>query len=144
MKLTNCEVSLSFTWSAACVIRSKDPRDADPDVDLVIVTINGPTGASFSINDAKLYVPIVTLWTQDDSNLLRQLKTGFKRIVRCSKYRSKISNQIKNNNLNYLIDSAFNKVNRLFVLSLENEDDWTTFSKYYISTAEIKDYNVFI
>lgn len=144
MKLTNCEVSLSFTWSAACVIRSKDPRDADPDVDLVVVTINGPTGASFSINDAKLYVPIVTLWTQDDSNLLRQLKTGFKRIVRCSKYRSKISNQIKNNNLNYLIDSAFNKVNRLFVLSLENEDDWTTFSKYYISTAEIKDYNVFI
>ena len=132
MKLTNCEVSLSFTWSAACVIRSKDPRDADP------------TGASFSINDAKLYVPIVTLWTQDESNLLRQLKTGFKRIVRCSKYRSKISNQIKNNNLNYLIDSAFNKVNRLFVLSLENEDDWTTFSKYYISTAEIKDYNVFI
>ena len=144
MKLTNCEVSLSFTWSAACVIRSKDPRDADPDVDLVVVTINGPTGASFSINDAKLYVPIVTLWTQDDSNLLRQLKTGFKRIVRCSKYRSKISNQIKNNNLNYLIDSAFNKVNRLFVLSFENEDDWTTFSKYYISTAEIKDYNVFI
>ena len=61
MKLTNCEVSLSFTWSAACVIRSKDPRDADPDVDLVVVTINGPTGASFSINDAKLYVPIVTL-----------------------------------------------------------------------------------
>ena len=42
-----------------------------------------------------------------------------------------MSNQTKNNNLNYLIDPAFIKVNRLFVLSFENEDDRIFFSKYY-------------
>ena len=29
----------------------------------------------------------------------------------------------KTNNFNYLIDPTFNKVNRLFVLSFENEED---------------------
>ena len=50
----------------------------------------------------------------------------------------------KSNNLNYLIDPTFNKVNRLFVLSFENEDDRTFFSKYYTPTVEIKDLNVLI
>ena len=50
----------------------------------------------------------------------------------------------KTNNLNYLIDPTFSKVNRLFVLSLENEDGRAFFSKYYTSTVEIKDYNVVI
>ena len=39
-------------------------------------------------------------------------------------------NQMKNSNLNYLIDPTFNKVNRLFVLSFENEDDRLSHSKY--------------
>ena len=33
-----------------------------------------------------------------------------------------MSNQTKNNNLNYLIDPTFTKVNRLFILSFENEE----------------------
>ena len=40
---------------------------------------------------------------------------------------SQMSNQNKNNNLNYLIDPTFSNVNRLFVLSFENEDDRTNF-----------------
>ena len=36
------------------------------------------------------------------------------------------------------------KVNGLFVLSLENEEDKTTFSKYYTPKLEIKDFNVLI
>ena len=55
-----------------------------------------------------------------------------------------MSNQNKNNNLNYLIDTTFSNVNRLFVLSFENEDDRTSYSKYYVSSVEIKDYNVLI
>ena len=55
-----------------------------------------------------------------------------------------MSNKTKNNNLNYLIDPTFTKVNRLFVLSFENEDDRTYFSKYYTPTVEIKDFNVSI
>ena len=57
---------------------------------------------------------------------------------------SQISNQTANNNLNYLIDPTFSKVNRLFVLIFPNEDGRTNFSKYYMPTVEIKDYNVII
>ena len=38
-----------------------------------------------------------------------------------------MSNQTKNNNFNHLIDPIFTKVNRLFVLSFENEDERTFF-----------------
>ena len=34
-----------------------------------------------------------------------------------------MTSQTKTKNLNYSIDPRFNKVNRLFVLSFENEDD---------------------
>ena len=57
---------------------------------------------------------------------------------------SQMSNQNKNNNLNYLIDPTFSNVNGLFVLSFENEDDRTSYSKYYLPSVEIKDYNVLI
>ena len=57
---------------------------------------------------------------------------------------SQMSNQAKNNNLNYLIDPTFSNVNRLFVLSFENEDDRTSYCKYYMPSVEIKDYNVLI
>ena len=54
------------------------------------------------------------------------------------------TNQTKNNNLNYLIDPKFTKVNRLFVLSFENEDDRASFSKHYVPNVQIKDFNVLI
>ena len=74
----------------------------------------------------------------------RILKTGFKRTIKQNKYRPKKTKQTKTNNLNYLIDPTFNKVNRLFVLSFENEEDRTSFSKYYVPKVEIKDFNVLI
>ena len=55
-----------------------------------------------------------------------------------------MSNQTKNNNLNYLIDPMFTKVSRLFVLSFENEEDITSFSKYYTPKVEIKNFSVSI
>ena len=55
-----------------------------------------------------------------------------------------MSNQTKNKNLNYLIDQIFTNINRLFVLSFEDENDRTSFSKYYVSKVEIKDFNVLI
>ena len=57
---------------------------------------------------------------------------------------SQMSNQNKNNNLNYLSDTTFSNGNRLFVLSFENEDDITSNYKYYVPSVEIKDYNVLI
>ena len=55
-----------------------------------------------------------------------------------------MSNQTKNNNLNYLIDPTFTNVNRLFVLSFENEDDRTYFSKYFEPFVETKVFSVLI
>ena len=87
----------------------------------------------------------MTLSAEDDNNLLEQLKSGFKRIIQWNKYRSEMTNQTKtNNNLNYLINPTFSKVNRLFVLSFENEQDGRSFSKYYTPKVEIKDFNVLI
>ena len=55
-----------------------------------------------------------------------------------------MTDQAKTNNLNYLVDPTFDKVNKLFVLSFANEDDSTSFSKYYTPEAEIKGFNVLI
>ena len=55
-----------------------------------------------------------------------------------------MSNQGKTDNLNYLIDPTFTKVNRLFVLSFKNEEDKTHFGSYHTPTIEITDFNVLI
>ena len=91
-----------------------------------------------------MYVPIVTLSTEDDNKLLEQLKWGYKRTVNWNNYRSEMTKQTKTKNLNYLIDLTFIKANRLFVLSFENEDDKKSFSKYYTRKIVIKDFNVLI
>ena len=143
--LINCEVSLTLTGSENCVLTSKATRDADPDADPAIAEINNPTNAAFKITGCKLYVPVVTLSAENDNKHLEQLKAGlFKRTSRWNKYRSEMSNQTKNNNLNYLIDPTFSNVNRLFALTFENENDRTSFSEYYVPKVEIKDFNVLI
>ena len=53
-----------------------------------------------------------------------------------------MTNQTKTSHLNHLINPKFIKVNRLFVLSFENEEDRTYFSKYYAPKVEIKHFNV--
>ena len=91
-----------------------------------------------------MYVPVVTLSAENDNKFLEQLKTGFKRTIKWNKYRSEMSNQTKNNNLNHLIDPTFTDVNRVFVLSFENYNDRTSFLKYYVTKVEIKDFHVSI
>ena len=49
-----------------------------------------------------------------------------------------MTNQTKNNNVNYLVDPTFSKVNRLIVLSFEKENDRTSFWKYYVPNIQIK------
>ena len=62
--------------------------------------------------NTQLYVSVVNLSTENDNNFLEQLKSGFKRTIKRSKYRLEMTNWAKTNNLNYLIDRTFNKVNR--------------------------------
>ena len=114
--------------------------DADP-------AIVAPEGVTFKIKDTKLYVPVVTLSKENDTKLLEKLKTGFKRTIKWNKYRSQMTIQPQNNNLNYLIDPTFTNVNRLFVLSFSrnnNTDNRDSFSDYYVPNVEIKDFNVLI
>ena len=128
-----------MTWSKNCVLTAMETKDAvtDAQVNVTEKATNALTGATYTITGAKLYVPIVILSAKNDK-LLHQLKTRFKRTIKWNRYRSEMTNQAKTNNLNYLIDPTFSKVNILFVLSFGNEDDRTSFSKYYASTVEIK------
>ena len=83
-----------------------------------------------------------TLSAADDEKFLEQLKSRFKRTIKWNKYRLEMAIQAKTNNINYLFDPTFNKVNRSFVLSFENEEDRTFLSKHYSPKIEIKDFNV--
>ena len=115
-----------MTWSKDCVIT------------------NSTGEGKFQITETNLYVPVVTLSTQDNAKLLQQLKSGFKRTINWNKYESNIKTFAQNRYLNHLINPSFQGVNRLFVLSFENEDGRTSHSTYYLPKVEIKDYNVMI
>ena len=90
--LINCEINLVLTWSENCVITKKATRDADPDADPAVAAVN-PTNPTFKMTDTKLYVPVVTLSTEDDNELLEQLKTRFKRTIKWNKYRPEMTTQ---------------------------------------------------
>ena len=127
--LVNCEVNLILTWSATCVI-----------VSINILNQN----ATFAITDTKLYVPVVSLSTQENTKFLQQLKSGFKIVINWNKYLSKLELLAQNPNLNHLIEPSFQEVNRLFVLAFENDDHRTSDDRYYLPNVEIKDYNIMI
>ena len=57
----NCKVELSFKWYENCILSSAG------------------TAATFTITDTKLYVPVVTLKTEDNAKLSKLLSEGFKR-----------------------------------------------------------------
>ena len=95
MPLINCEINLILTWSENCVISS----------------VTGAT--KFKTTDTKLYIPVVTLSTQDNEKLLQQSKSGFKRTINCNKYQPKVSPERQNQYLNFLIDPSFQGVIKL-------------------------------
>ena len=105
MPLISCGVSLELKWNKNCVMTSSKERpvDAGPPV----VRDVAPTGASLAINDCKLYI----------HKLLTNLKSGFTREIEWNKYRSQMTTEGINNNLNNLIDPTFTNVNSLFVLA---------------------------
>ena len=126
MSLLNCEVNLILTWSSTCLITNS-------------------TGAgTFEITDTKLYVPAVTLSTQDNSKLLQQLKSGFKGKINSNKCLSKPELLRRNPNLNHLVEPSFQGINRLFVLAFDSDTQRTSHSGYYLPNVEIKDYNIMI
>ena len=77
MPLINCKVEFSLKWYESCILSSSG------------------TAATFKITDAKLYVPVVTLKTEDNSKLSKLLSEGFKRAIYWNEY-----NIIPNKNYN--------------------------------------------
>ena len=96
MPLINCYVNLILTWSSNCVL---------------IATAIQNQAATFEITDTKLYVPVVTLSTQENTKFLQQLKSGFKRVINWNKYLSKPELLAQNPNLNHLVEPSFQGVN---------------------------------
>ena len=140
MPLISCEVSLELKWNKNCLIISLEER-------LIGTTANrgdSPTGATLAINDCKLYIPVVTLSKDDEIKLLTNLKSGFTREIEWNKYRSQMSTEEENDNLNILIDPTFTNVNRIFVLAYETADDRHSYSQFYLPTVMAKDFNVII
>ena len=142
MPLIRCEVSLELKWNKNGVITSLEWRAIDennpPNRD------GAPTGTTLAINDCKLYIPVVTLSKDDEIKLLTNLKSGFKRAIIWNKYRSQMSTEAINSNLNILKDPTFTNVNRLFVLAYQTAANRQSFSQFYIPRVMIKDFNVII
>ena len=100
MPLINCELELILDWLASCVIIYTNVANQVP-----------------TFTETNLYVPVVTLCTNDDSKLLPQLKNGFKRTITWNKYLVNPELLARNVNLNHLIDPSFQGINKLFVLA---------------------------
>ena len=98
MPLINCNVNLILIWSTNCVI---------------VYTNVANYGATFTIAETGLYVPVVTLSTQDNLKLLPQLKSGFKRTINWNKYLSQPDLLTQNQNLNHLAEPSFQRINRI-------------------------------
>ena len=90
--LINCEVNIILTWSKSCVIIYTNVANQNP---------------TFGITETKLYVLIIALSTQDNTKLLPQLKSDFKRTINWNKYLSKPELLAQNPNLNHLVGRSF-------------------------------------
>ena len=141
--LISCEVFLELKWNKNCVITRLEQRQVDADPPILV---NGTTtGATLAINRCKLYVPVVTLSNDDEIKLLTNLKSGFTREIIWNKYRSQMTTEAINNNLNILINPTLTNVNRLFVLAYgQDNNDRQSFSRFYLPNVMVKDYNVII
>ena len=127
MSIINCEINLILSWSGNCFIIDNPVENQVP---------------RLTITNTKLFVIVVTLSIPDNTKLLQQLKSGFKRTTNWNKYQSKVTVQKRNRHWNYFIDPIFQRVHILFVFSFENNGDRASSKSYYLPQVEIKDYNV--
>ena len=127
-----------LTWSKNCVLADMTARRAQDGNPAIVA----PSSAIFKITDTKLCVPVVTLSKENDAKLLEQLKTGFKRTIKWNKYRSQITIQPQNNNLDCLIDPTYTNVNRLFVLSFQRIAGENNTTKDYRDSFHIIMYQI--
>ena len=128
MPLINCKVEFSFKWYEECILSTSG------------------TAATFEITDAKLYIPIVTLKTEDNTKLLKLLSERLKRLVYWNEYKV-ISNKnyIENEYVRERLDASIQGVNRLFVFLYmrgNNSATENSHNKYFLPRSKIDIYNI--
>ena len=125
----NCKVKISLSWNE----------------NYFLTSLVGNT--TFTITDAKLYVPVVTLSIEDNAKLMKLLNEGFKRFVYWNKYKV-IPNKTYNQNsyIRKLLDASFQGVKRLFVLAYDNTGDnpvtADSHKRYFLPRKKINNYNI--
>ena len=151
MPLVNCKIDLELTWHKDCVISG-----ANAAANQVV---------SFMNADTKLYIPVVTLSTKDNTNLTKQLNEGFKRTIYRNQYVSKpfLETPHKKTGITrFALDAPFQGVNRLFVLAFDdtpadeaadapapqnlarNQVTRNGYRKYFVPRVDITSSNVLI
>ena len=130
MPLINCKVELSLQWDSNCVLS------------------NLVRNSTFTITDAKLYVPFVLLSTEDNAKLSELLTEGFKSPVYYNKYKI-VPNKTydENDNIRELLHSSYQGVKRLFVLAYRNQggvDRVTADShrRYFLPRVKTENYKI--
>ena len=124
--LINCKVEFSLGWYEESILS------------------NAGNAATFTITDATLYVPIITLRTEDNAKLSKLLSKGFKRPIYWNKYKV-IFRNYKNEYIRERIDASFQGVNKLFVPpygSGNNISDENSYRRYFLPRIKITNYNI--
>ena len=128
--LINSKVELTVNWIERCVLTVANT-------------------AIFKITDAKLYVPVVTLSTEDNVKLSTLLNEEFNRSIYWRKYKvtDNIVVEIDASNaekhIRELLDSSYKGVKTLFVLAYDNNQvSVHSFKKYFLPRVRIEKYNI--
>ena len=122
MPLINCKIHLALSWSK----------------DWIMSTI---ADTAFKIKSTKLYVPVVTLSTKHNVNLIKQLNEVFKRSVYWKN---------SNNLARFPFDASFQGVHRLFVFAFDNSNNGAnkvqrnSHTKCFLPRVNITNYNISI
>ena len=134
MPLINCKVERSLKWYERCLLTVANT-------------------AIFKITDAKLYVPVVTLFVEDNAKLSKLLSEGFKRPIYWNEYKVTPNKTVEIaavNDVKYireLLDSSCQGVKRLFVLAYNNtagndQVSVDSYKKYFLPRVKIDNYNI--
>ena len=126
MPLINCKIKFSLGWYEKRILS------------------NDANAGTFTITDAKLYVPIVTLRTEDNTKLSKLLNEGFKRYINWNKYKV-IFKDYNNEYIRERTDASFQGVNKLFVLPYACGANFTNEKSYrrcFLPRIKIKNYNI--
>ena len=118
----------------------------------MLTTAANANKTTFEITDAKLYVPIVALSTEDNAKLSKLLRKGFKRSIYLNKYKLidntvvEIADENVEKYIIELLDSSYQGVKRLFALACDNEEgnqlSIDSSKKYFLPRVKIENCNI--